>query len=48
MKSAGRQIATLLVMVILVASAPETVRATSTQEKLNQLKKQKKQLLQKK
>ncbi len=43
MKSAGRQIATLLVMVILVASAPETVRATSTQEKLNQAKAEKKQ-----
>ena len=43
MKSAGRQIATLLVMVILVASAPETVRATSTQEKLNQAKEEKKQ-----
>lgn len=43
MKSAGRQIAMLLVMVILVASAPETVRATSTQEKLNQAKEEKKQ-----
>lgn len=43
MKSAGRQIAMLLAMVILVASAPETVRATSTQEKLNQAKEEKKQ-----
>lgn len=43
MKSAGRQIAMLTAMVILVASAPETVRATSTQEKLNQAKAEKKQ-----
>ena len=42
MKSAGRQIAILLAMVILVASAPETVRATSTQEKLNQAKEENK------
>lgn len=43
MKSAGRQIAMLLAMTILVASAPETVHATSTQEKLNQAKEEKKQ-----
>lgn len=43
MKGTGRQIAMLLAMTILVASAPETVRATSTQEKLNQAKEEKKQ-----
>lgn len=43
MKRAGRQIAMLLAMVILVASAPETVHATSTQEKLNRAKEEKKQ-----
>ena len=43
MKSAGRQIAVLLIMVVLVASAPGTVRATTTQEKLNQAKEEKAQ-----
>lgn len=43
MKRAGRQIAILLFMVILVASAPETVRATSTQEKLDKAKQEKAQ-----
>lgn len=43
MKRAGRQIAILLFMVILVASAPETVRATSTQEKLDKAKEEKAQ-----
>ena len=43
MKSAGRQIAVLLIMVVLVASAPGTVRATTTQEKLNQTKEEKAQ-----
>ncbi len=41
MKSTGRQIAIALVMAILVASAPETVRATSTQEKLDKAKQEK-------
>lgn len=43
MKRAGRQIAILLFMVILVASAPETVRATSTQEKLDKARREKAQ-----
>lgn len=43
MKSAGRQIAVLLIMVVLVASASGTVYATTTQEKLNQAKEEKAQ-----
>lgn len=43
MKRAGRQIAILLFMVILVASAPNTVRATTTQEKLDKAKQEKAQ-----
>lgn len=41
MKSAGRQIAAVFFTVILVASAPEMVRATTTQEKLDQAKQEK-------
>lgn len=43
MKRAGRQIAVILSMVILVASAPGTVRATTTQEKLDKAKQEKAQ-----
>lgn len=44
MKGAGRQIAVVLAMAILVASASmDRVSATSTQEKLNQAQQQKKQ-----
>lgn len=44
MKRAGRQIAAVLAMVILVIHTPDDmVSATSTQEKLNQAKEQKKQ-----
>lgn len=43
MKRAGRRIAAILCMVILVASAPGTVRATTTKEKLDKAKEEKKQ-----
>lgn len=44
MKRAGRQIAAVLAMVILIIHTPDDmVSATSTQEKLNQAKEQKKQ-----
>lgn len=43
MKRAGRQIAVILSMAILVASAPGTVRATTTQEKLDKAKQEKAQ-----
>ena len=43
MKLAGRRIAGILCMVILVASAPGTVRATTTKEKLDKAKEEKKQ-----
>ncbi len=41
MKSTGRQIALLVMMVILVASAPQTAYAITTQEKLDQAKQEK-------
>lgn len=43
MKRAGRQIAIIFFMVILVASAPGTVRATTTQEKLDKAKQERAQ-----
>jgi len=43
MKRGSRWIAMLLVMVILVADAPVTVHATTTQEKLDKAKEEKKQ-----
>ena len=46
MKRAGRRIAAILCMVILVASAPGTVRATTTKEKLDKAKEDKKENIQ--
>ena len=43
MKRAVRQIAVVLLMVMLVVNASKTVRATSTQEKLDKAKEEKKQ-----
>ena len=43
MRRAGRQIAAVLFLVVVVASAPQTVRATSTQEKLDKAKQEKQQ-----
>jgi len=42
-KSAGRRLAVLVLMVVLVASASGTARATTTQEKLDQAKQEKAQ-----